>query len=194
MFIYFWQSKLGKKKDNSDNKDANESNIGQFDDSTFQPQMDEDSNDNTESLQVTDNQKGGRGIEMEEEPEVDSDAEVQIMGVDQAILHSIDKCGMHVVNIQNHFLLNSQIFFISVNISRFSLQVNFLLYSSNIPCRQWRDQEEDVQLYRGGGGWHDVGGGPAVATVPGLGGDAPSVPPHAGNHGRSHSTKGQSVR
>ena len=111
MFIYFWQSKLGKKKDNSDNKDANESNIGQFDDSTFQPQMDEDSNDNTESLQVTDNQKGGRGIEMEEEPEVDSDAEVQIMGVDQAILHSIDKCGMHVVNIQNHFLLNSQIIF-----------------------------------------------------------------------------------
>ena len=110
MYIYFWQSKLGKKKDNSDNKDANESNIGQFDDSTFQPQMDEDSNDNTESLQVTDNQKGGRGIEMEEEPEVDSDAEVQIMGVDQAILHSIDKCGMHVVNIQNHFLLNSQIF------------------------------------------------------------------------------------
>ncbi|XP_078341111.1 actin-related protein 8-like [Crassostrea virginica] len=86
------ESKLGKKKDNSDNKDANESNIGQFDDSTFQPQMDEDSNDNTESLQVTDNQKGGRGIEMEEEPEVDSDAEVQIMGVDQAILHSIDKC------------------------------------------------------------------------------------------------------
>lgn len=87
------ETKLAKKKDNSDNKDANESNIGQFDDSTFQPQMDDDSNDNTESLQVTDNQKGGRGMEMEEEPEAESaDSEVQLMGIDQAILHSIDKC------------------------------------------------------------------------------------------------------
>lgn len=56
--------------------------------------MDDDSNDNTESLQVTDNQKGGRGMEMEEEPEAESaDSEVQLMGIDQAILHSIDKCG-----------------------------------------------------------------------------------------------------
>lgn len=56
--------------------------------------MDDDSNDNTESLQVTDNQKGGRGMEMEEEQEAESaDSEVQLMGIDQAILHSIDKCG-----------------------------------------------------------------------------------------------------
>lgn len=56
--------------------------------------MDDDSNDNTESLQVTDIQKGGRGMEMEEEPEAESaDSEVQLMGIDQAILHSIDKCG-----------------------------------------------------------------------------------------------------
>ncbi|XP_062612394.1 actin-related protein 8-like [Saccostrea cucullata] len=86
------ETKLAKKKDNSDNKDANESNIGQFDDSTFQPQIDEDSNDNAESLQVTDIQKGGRGLEMEEELEAESDPVVQLMGVDQAILHSIDKC------------------------------------------------------------------------------------------------------
>lgn len=90
-----FQTKLAKKKENSDNKDANESNIGQFDDSTYQPQMDEDSNDNTESLQVVDNQKSGRGMEMEEEPETESDSEVQLMGIDQAILHSIDKCGKH---------------------------------------------------------------------------------------------------
>jgi hypothetical protein len=64
-----------------------------FDDSAYQPQMDEDSNDNTESLQVVDNQKSGRGMEMEEEPEAESDPVVQLMGIDQAILHSIDKCG-----------------------------------------------------------------------------------------------------
>lgn len=103
---------MAKKKDNSDNKDANESNIGQFDDSTFQPQMDDDSNDNTESLQVTDIQKGGRGMEMEEEPEVESaDSEVQLMGIDQAILHSIDKCGqciycIHVYVWDLHTLLD----------------------------------------------------------------------------------------
>lgn len=30
-----------------------------------------------------------------------------------------------------------------------------------------------------------------MAPVPSVGGDASSVPPHAGNHGRPHQTKGK---
>lgn len=32
-----------------------------------------------------------------------------------------------------------------------------------------------------------------MAPVPSVGGDASSVPPHAGNHGRPHQTKGKDL-
>lgn len=72
--------------------------------------MDDDLNDNIEFLQVTDNQKGGWGMEMEEELEAEFvDFEVQLMGIDQVILYSIDKCGQCIyciyVNIWDLYIL-----------------------------------------------------------------------------------------
>lgn len=99
--------------------------------------MDDDSNDNTESLQVTDNQKGGRGMEMEEEPEAESaDSEVQLMGIDQAILHSIDKCGQCIycilytcehLGFAHSIVIGNEFYFI----------FPFIFFLSIIICNSW---------------------------------------------------------
>lgn len=88
------EAKLAKKKDNAEmSRDNSEANLGQFDDAQIQQQMDEDSNDAPDNLQVTDMNKGTRQQDIEEEQEIESEPVLQLMGIDQAILQSIDRCG-----------------------------------------------------------------------------------------------------
>ncbi|XP_033746554.1 actin-related protein 8-like [Pecten maximus] len=89
------EAKLAKKKDNTEmSRDNSEANLGQLDDTQAQQQMDEDSNDAPDNLQVTgDINKGTRRLDIEEEQEMESEPVLQLMGVDQAILQSIDRCG-----------------------------------------------------------------------------------------------------
>lgn len=84
------EAKLAKKKDNTESKDNSE--LNPLDDSQLQTQMDDDSNDAPDTLNVTDTVKGGRRVE-DEEPEMDTETMLQLMGVDQAILKSIERCG-----------------------------------------------------------------------------------------------------
>ena len=88
-----FQSKLSKKKDNQDT--ARDGPDFAMDDSTLNPQ-DEDSNDMPENLPMTDSTKLSRRQEIEEEEE-DEGAEPlpELMGLDKAILHSIDRCGQY---------------------------------------------------------------------------------------------------
>lgn len=64
-----------------------------LDDSQLQTQMDEDSNDAPDTLNVTDTVKGGRKGD-DEEQEMDTDSVLQLMSIDQAILKSIERCGV----------------------------------------------------------------------------------------------------
>jgi len=93
------KAKLAKKKDNTEmSRDNSEANLGQLDDSQLQQQMDEDSNDAPDNLQVTgDIAKGNRRLDIEEEQEVEAEPVMQLMGVDQAILQSIDRCSKWIV-------------------------------------------------------------------------------------------------
>lgn len=88
------QAKLSKKKDTTESKDNSELNV--MDDSQHQTQMDDDSNDAPDTLNVTDTVKSGRRGE-EEETDVDTETVLQLMGIDQAILKSIERCGMQLV-------------------------------------------------------------------------------------------------
>ncbi|KAK3085468.1 hypothetical protein FSP39_003869 [Pinctada imbricata] len=80
------EAKLSKKKDNTESKDINESLV---DDATQQA-IDEDSNDAQENMQTVDMRKNQ--IKEEEEADVETEPVLELMGIDQAILHSIDKC------------------------------------------------------------------------------------------------------
>lgn len=84
------EAKLAKKKDNTESKDNSELNL--LDDSQLQTHMDEDSNDAPDTLNVTDTVKGGRKAD-DDEPDMDTETSLQLMGVDQAILKSIERCG-----------------------------------------------------------------------------------------------------
>ena len=90
MIFFYCQAKLAKKKDNTESKDNSE--LNPLDDSQLQTQMDDDSNDAPDTLNVTDTVKGGRRVE-DEEPEMDTETMLQLMGVDQATLKSIERCG-----------------------------------------------------------------------------------------------------
>lgn len=54
----------------------------------------------------------------------------------------------------------------------------------------WRDQEEDVQLYPGGGGRPAVSQGPGVPAAPHPQQDAPLLPQGGGERGGHHTTQG----
>lgn len=84
------EAKLSKKKDTTESKDNSELNV--MDDSQLQTQMDDDSNDAPDTLNVTETVKSGRRGE-EEETDIDTETVLQLMGIDQAILKSIERCG-----------------------------------------------------------------------------------------------------
>lgn len=89
---FIFQSKLSKKKDDKDT--TRDGPDFAMDDSTMAPLPDEDSNDIPESLPMTDQNKLGRGQDREEEEEEEGAEPLpELMGLDQAILYSIDKCG-----------------------------------------------------------------------------------------------------
>lgn len=59
--------------------------------------MDDDSNDANDSLAPTEGgTKASRKEEEEEEEMVEEESNLQLMGVDQAVLHSIEKCGLYL--------------------------------------------------------------------------------------------------
>lgn len=87
------EAKLPKKKDNTDmSRDNSEVNLTQLDDSQLQDQMDEDSNDAPDNLQAADISKGSRRLDIEEEQQIESEPVKQLMGIDKAILQSIERC------------------------------------------------------------------------------------------------------
>lgn len=74
-------------------RDNSEANLTQLDDSQLQDQMDDDSNDAPDNLQATDIAKGSRRLDIEEEQQIESEPVKQLMGIDKAILQSIERCG-----------------------------------------------------------------------------------------------------
>ena len=47
--------------------------------------------------------KSSRKAEDEEDEEMDDESDLQLMGVDEAIIHSIEKCGMYSVKLFNFY-------------------------------------------------------------------------------------------
>lgn len=91
-------ARLGKKDTGDQSRDNSEAMLAQMEDgSTLGPTpMDEDSNDGGEGLGglgTLEPLKGGRRPEMEDEDEVLTEPSLQLMGIDEAILYSIEKCG-----------------------------------------------------------------------------------------------------
>lgn len=87
-----FQSKLSKKKDDKDT--TRDGPDFAMDDSTLNPLQDEDSNDMPENLPLTDPTKLGRRQDLEEEEEEEGAEPLpELMGIDKAILYSIDRCG-----------------------------------------------------------------------------------------------------
>jgi len=84
---------MSKKKDNLDT--TREGPDLNMDESGLNILQDDDSNDMPETMAMTEASKMRRGAEAEEEPE---EEEVTIapplMGLDQAVVYSIDRCGM----------------------------------------------------------------------------------------------------
>ena len=72
-------------------RDTSESNLLQLDEN-MQAQGEDDSNDAPDSLLASET-KLGRRVDIEEEEEKESEPVAQLMGVDEAILYSIEKCG-----------------------------------------------------------------------------------------------------
>ncbi|KAL3851810.1 hypothetical protein ACJMK2_015515 [Sinanodonta woodiana] len=88
-------SKPSKKKETStaDISTRDETSLSMFEDSQLiSAQMDEDSIDGQDGLTTTDNVKIPRRTELDEEQEQEAEEVTQLMGIDQAILHSVDKC------------------------------------------------------------------------------------------------------
>lgn len=75
-----------------------------MDDAQLQAQMDDDSNDAPGDLQVTDTATDTtKGTRIEEEPqEVEMEPVLQMMGVDQAILKSIERCSKYSIGDLSH--------------------------------------------------------------------------------------------
>ena len=83
---------MSKKKDDKDT--TRDGADFAMDDSTLNPLQDEDSNDLPENLPLTDPTKLGRRQDLEEEEEEEgADPLPELMGIDKAILYSIDRCG-----------------------------------------------------------------------------------------------------
>ncbi|WAR25144.1 ARP8-like protein, partial [Mya arenaria] len=86
-------TKMSKKKDNADN--TREGPDLTMDESTLNILNDDDSNDMPDTMATTEGVKGrGRGAELEEEAEEEElTVAPPLMGIDQAVLYSIEKCG-----------------------------------------------------------------------------------------------------
>jgi len=84
------QSWAGRKKDDPEmSRDQGEQNLSQIDDLGGD---DEDSNEVPDVLNTTESIKLPRRREEEEEEDMDEDSDLHLMGVDEAIVHSISKC------------------------------------------------------------------------------------------------------
>jgi len=88
-----WAGRVaGSKKDDPDmSRDASEQNLSQLDDLANEG-MDDDSNDVPDVLNTTENIKSSRKADDEEDEEMDDESDLHLMGVDEAIIHSIEKC------------------------------------------------------------------------------------------------------
>lgn len=87
-----WAGRIaGSKKDNADSmgRESSEQNLSNLDDPSAA--MDDDSNDVPEIMPSTDI-KIMRRPEDEEEDEINDETDLDLMGVDEAIIHSIEKC------------------------------------------------------------------------------------------------------
>ncbi|KAK3801298.1 hypothetical protein RRG08_067101 [Elysia crispata] len=87
-----WAGRIaGSKKDNPDSmgREASEQNLSNLDDPSAV--MDDDSNDVPEIMPTTDS-KILRRPEDDEEDEINDETDLDLMGVDEAIIHSIEKC------------------------------------------------------------------------------------------------------
>ncbi|CAL1544546.1 unnamed protein product [Lymnaea stagnalis] len=81
----------GSKKDNADmSRDTSEQNLSQLDDLTNGP-LDDDSNDVPDVMPTTDSKSNRKGDD-DEDIEIDEEKDLHLMGVDEAIIHSIEKC------------------------------------------------------------------------------------------------------
>ncbi|XP_059170744.1 actin-related protein 8-like [Physella acuta] len=87
-----WAGRMaGSKKDNADmSRETSEQNLSQLDDLTNGP-LDDDSNDVPDVLTTTDTKSSRRDEDEDVEME-DEEKDLHLMGVDEAILHSIEKC------------------------------------------------------------------------------------------------------
>ncbi|KAH9508205.1 Actin- protein 8 [Bulinus truncatus] len=87
-----WAGRLaGSKKDTADmSRDTSEQNLSQLDDITNVP-LDDDSNDVPDVMQIVENKSSRRGDD-EEDVEIDEENDLHLMGVDEAVIHSIEKC------------------------------------------------------------------------------------------------------
>lgn len=86
-----------RKKENTEaSLNQLDTSFNQYEDTNLShPQLvDEDSYDGPDNFSGSDAFKGERKLEIEEEEPQDSSPELQLMGLDQAILHSINKLSM----------------------------------------------------------------------------------------------------
>lgn len=79
----------GSKKEDAEGKESSEQNLSHLDD--LGGPMDDDSNDVPDVLNTTDNVKTNRRADDYEDEFVDED-DLYLMGVDEAIIHCIEKC------------------------------------------------------------------------------------------------------
>ncbi|XP_005093366.1 actin-related protein 8 [Aplysia californica] len=88
-----WAGRLaGSKKDESEmSRETSEQNLSQLDDLTNGP-LDEDSNDVPDVMSTSENAKSNRRVEDEEDEDMDDESDLHLMGVDEAIIHCIEKC------------------------------------------------------------------------------------------------------
>ncbi|KAK0062562.1 actin-related protein 8 [Biomphalaria pfeifferi] len=87
-----WAGRMGSsKKDTADmSRDTSEQNLSQLDDLNSGP-LDDDSNDVPDVMTTTENKSTRRGDD-EDDVEMDEENDLHLMGVDEAIIHSIEKC------------------------------------------------------------------------------------------------------
>lgn len=99
----FQATKLSKKKDNQDA--TREGPDLTLDESGLNVLQDEDSNDMPETMAMAETTKTRRGVDVEEDMEEEElTVAPPLMGIDDAILYSIDKCGM-LYHVSLHCLL-----------------------------------------------------------------------------------------
>jgi len=88
-----WAGRLaGSKKEDAEGKETSEQNLSHLDE-LGGGGMDDDSNDVPDVLNTTDNVKSNRrGADEDDDDSMDEDGDLSLMGVDEAIIHCIEKC------------------------------------------------------------------------------------------------------